>query len=158
MGAAAFGFSVGPQPCSAEASSAPTTTTPIPTILSRAEMAALMTSTPCCPGASPAGASRTFLMRFVPVVRSRGTGEGSGGAHPAPGALDFASAVGYSRSASQGQVAQLVEQGTENPRVGGSSPSLATIDLTRSVAPRPVFVLPRVLPKAAGGVLPSRSA
>ena len=26
-----------------------------------------------------------------------------------------------------GQVAQLVEQGTENPRVGGSSPSLATI-------------------------------
>ena len=25
-----------------------------------------------------------------------------------------------------GQVAQLVEQGTENPRVGGSSPSLAT--------------------------------
>ena len=29
-----------------------------------------------------------------------------------------------------GQVAQLVEQGTENPRVGGSSPSLATIELT----------------------------
>ena len=26
----------------------------------------------------------------------------------------------------QGQVAQLVEQGTENPRVGGSIPSLAT--------------------------------
>ena len=26
-----------------------------------------------------------------------------------------------------GQVAQLVEQGTENPRVGGSIPSLATI-------------------------------
>ncbi len=26
-----------------------------------------------------------------------------------------------------GQVAQLVEQGTENPRVGGSTPSLATI-------------------------------
>ena len=25
-----------------------------------------------------------------------------------------------------GQVAQLVEQGTENPRVGGSIPSLAT--------------------------------
>lgn len=28
-----------------------------------------------------------------------------------------------------GQVAQLVEQGTENPRVGGSTPSLATIFL-----------------------------
>jgi hypothetical protein len=27
----------------------------------------------------------------------------------------------------QGQVAQLVEQRTENPRVGGSIPSLATI-------------------------------
>ena len=27
----------------------------------------------------------------------------------------------------QGQVAQSVEQGTENPRVGGSIPSLATI-------------------------------
>ena len=27
----------------------------------------------------------------------------------------------------RGQVAQLVEQGTENPRVGGSTPSLATI-------------------------------
>ena len=31
-------------------------------------------------------------------------------------------------SASHGQVAQLVEQGTENPRVGGSIPSLATIN------------------------------
>ena len=30
------------------------------------------------------------------------------------------------RSAPQGQVAQLVEQGIENPRVGGSIPSLAT--------------------------------
>lgn len=28
-----------------------------------------------------------------------------------------------------GQVAQLVEQGTENPRVGGSTPSLATLFL-----------------------------
>ena len=28
---------------------------------------------------------------------------------------------------SSGQVAQLVEQGTENPRVGGSIPSLATL-------------------------------
>ena len=32
-------------------------------------------------------------------------------------------------AASRGQVAQLVEQGTENPRVGGSIPSLATIYL-----------------------------
>jgi hypothetical protein len=36
-----------------------------------------------------------------------------------------------------GQVAQLVEQRTENPRVGGSTPSLATIrtnDLGRAIA------------------------
>ena len=32
-----------------------------------------------------------------------------------------------SQGAAHGQVAQLVEQGTENPRVGGSSPSLATM-------------------------------
>jgi hypothetical protein len=32
-----------------------------------------------------------------------------------------------SRNRSTGQVAQLVEQGIENPRVGGSIPSLATI-------------------------------
>jgi hypothetical protein len=31
------------------------------------------------------------------------------------------------RSGLFGQVAQLVEQRTENPRVGGSTPSLATI-------------------------------
>jgi hypothetical protein len=31
----------------------------------------------------------------------------------------------------QGQIAQLVEQRTENPRVGGSIPSLATIYLLR---------------------------
>jgi hypothetical protein len=31
------------------------------------------------------------------------------------------------RLLSNGQVAQLVEQRTENPRVGGSIPSLATI-------------------------------
>lgn len=30
----------------------------------------------------------------------------------------------------RGQVAQLVEQGTENPRVGGSTPSLATLLLS----------------------------
>jgi hypothetical protein len=34
-----------------------------------------------------------------------------------------------------GQVAQLVEQRTENPRVGGSIPSLATIH-----SPEPLFV------------------
>ena len=32
----------------------------------------------------------------------------------------------------RGQVAQLVEQGTENPRVGGSTPSLATTRPPRS--------------------------
>ena len=35
-----------------------------------------------------------------------------------------------------GQVAQLVEQGTENPRVGGSSPSLATIQIPKGRAER----------------------
>ena len=35
-------------------------------------------------------------------------------------------AVGSMRFRFFGQVAQLVEQRTENPRVGGSSPSLAT--------------------------------
>jgi hypothetical protein len=35
----------------------------------------------------------------------------------------------------RGQVAQLVEQRTENPRVGGSIPSLATISITRSSPP-----------------------
>jgi hypothetical protein len=33
---------------------------------------------------------------------------------------------GYVAFTGHGQVAQMVEQGTENPRVGGSSPSLAT--------------------------------
>jgi hypothetical protein len=32
-----------------------------------------------------------------------------------------------------GQVAQLVEQRIENPRVGGSSPSLATTDFSESL-------------------------
>ena len=46
----------------------------------------------------------------------------------------------------QGQVAQLVEQRTENPRVGGSSPSLATI-LSDSVRParKPLAPLPILL-------------
>jgi hypothetical protein len=34
-----------------------------------------------------------------------------------------------------GQVAQLVEQRTENPRVGGSTPSLATLTVPSSEAP-----------------------
>jgi hypothetical protein len=34
------------------------------------------------------------------------------------------------RAIGNGQVAQLVEQRTENPRVGGSIPSLATIQIT----------------------------
>ena len=37
----------------------------------------------------------------------------------------------------RGQVAQLVEQGTENPRVGGSTPSLATIQSGRQHKIRP---------------------
>ncbi len=39
----------------------------------------------------------------------------------------------------QGQVAQSVEQGTENPRVGGSIPSLATTTL---IVPLAQDVLP----------------
>jgi hypothetical protein len=39
--------------------------------------------------------------------------------------------VALSSAAICGQVAQLVEQRTENPRVGGSTPSLATISPPR---------------------------
>ena len=45
----------------------------------------------------------------------------------------------HGRDPDQGQVAQLVEQRTENPRVGGSIPPLATIlfkDLRRFFLPR----------------------
>ena len=45
----------------------------------------------------------------------------------------------YSGSA---QVAQLVEQGTENPRVGGSIPSLGTIPLSpRLIRSKPIVEL-----------------
>ena len=40
-----------------------------------------------------------------------------------------------SRTADDAQVAQLVEQGTENPRVGGSNPSLGTILPARPLLP-----------------------
>ena len=40
----------------------------------------------------------------------------------------------------EGQIAQLVEQGIENPRVGGSIPSLATINAGVSPSGKaPVF-------------------
>ena len=42
------------------------------------------------------------------------------------GAAGVPSSVGPCRFPRPGQVAQLVEQRTENPRVGGSIPSLAT--------------------------------
>ena len=45
-----------------------------------------------------------------------------------------------------GQVAQLVEQRTENPRVGGSIPPLATIFSTTCIASE-------ILAKALAGVL-----
>ena len=50
------------------------------------------------------------------------------------GALLDARALGRSntRPSSGGQVAQLVEQRTENPRVGGSIPPLATRHIERS--------------------------
>ncbi len=42
-------------------------------------------------------------------------------------ALAMGECFGYSTAcATRGQVAQSVEQGIENPRVGGSIPSLAT--------------------------------
>jgi hypothetical protein len=41
--------------------------------------------------------------------------------------LTPARAAGLIRSPEHGQVAQLVEQRTENPRVAGSIPALATI-------------------------------
>ena len=40
---------------------------------------------------------------------------------------------------SKGQVAQSVEQGTENPRVGGSIPSLATTICLRTTPLQAVF-------------------
>ena len=49
------------------------------------------------------------------------------------GILEFLSEAGFlnlwtdRNSTRNGQIAQLVEQRTENPRVGGSIPSLATI-------------------------------
>ncbi len=45
-----------------------------------------------------------------------------------------------------GQVAQSVEQGIENPRVGGSIPSLATIHIQRLMR---VFAAPQQYPFAA---------
>ena len=49
------------------------------------------------------------------------------------GALGSDSMIGIMRPA---QVAQLVEQRTENPRVGGSNPPLGTISLSLVVRPR----------------------
>ena len=50
---------------------------------------------------------------------------------PGPGRFNTRPRCGVTRRTitkhPPGQVAQLVEQGTENPRVGGSIPSLATI-------------------------------
>ena len=45
----------------------------------------------------------------------------------------------FIRCIQNGQVAQLVEQRTENPRVGGSTPSLATIktDKTKDLKEAP---------------------
>src|SRR5438270_13521083 len=50
-----------------------------------------------------------------------------------------------------GQVAQLVEQRTENPRVGGSIPSLATIpfDPNSDMAPHPKTVLRQATSRAS---------
>ena len=39
-------------------------------------------------------------------------------------------AIRFVMCAARGRIAQLVEQGIENPRVGGSTPSLATIPFT----------------------------
>src|SRR6476469_8037771 len=52
---------------------------------------------------------------------------------PGPGRFNTRPRCGphlpHDRSNPPGQVAQLVEQGTENPRVGGSIPSLATTEI-----------------------------
>ena len=48
--------------------------------------------------------------------------------------LAMPSGFGYSTASflkERGQIAQLVEQGIENPRVGGSIPSLATMCFNR---------------------------
>jgi hypothetical protein len=46
-----------------------------------------------------------------------------------------ASDLMYGSTQYPGRVAQLVEQGIENPRVGGSIPSPATIDSTKKPTP-----------------------
>src|SRR5690348_8577924 len=51
------------------------------------------------------------------------------------------------RSRRYGQVAQLVEQRTENPRVGGSIPPLATIPISLR---QDLINLPFVIPAKAG--------
>ncbi len=44
-----------------------------------------------------------------------------------------------------GQVAQLVEQRTENPRVGGSIPSLATTFFSETFHPRRLLFIPKAM-------------
>ena len=46
-----------------------------------------------------------------------------------------------------GQIAQLVEQRTENPRVGGSTPSLATIKINEKAAEMAAFWFMRTVRK-----------
>ena len=46
-----------------------------------------------------------------------------------------------SRTAEDAQVAQLVEQGTENPRVGGSIPSPATIGYVQATEIHEIYQL-----------------
>src|SRR3569832_1612822 len=58
----------------------------------------------------------------------------------------------------RGQVAQLVEQGTENPRVGGSIPTLATTPFHDSQDSGPVRCLSLLLGKIARPVVRGVSA
>jgi hypothetical protein len=69
--------------------------------------------------ASPAPRSNTRPLRRIPPSR----------AFPAP----------ISIGPAHGQVAQLVEQRTENPRVDGSIPSLATISSVHLAVQRAMF-------------------
>ena len=44
-------------------------------------------------------------------------------------------AFGKTNATTSGQIAQLVEQRTENPRVGGSNPPLGTISFPNKINP-----------------------
>src|SRR5690606_13288722 len=66
----------------------------------------------------------------VAVGETRGASGAAGRWLAAPPSHPYHGGLARPSAAAYGRVAQLVEQGIENPRVGGSIPSPATIDET----------------------------